>query len=239
MQRAMDSLDGFLKRHRRAVLAVWTVAIVAGIPFAARQTEHLSSGGFGVPGSGSKAVDNQIARFPGVSHDQLAVVLRVSEERGLRPALARVERLVGDEDHVALSAAAKQRALSQAGRAVVIVPLELSGTREDTANLAVDLHKSLEPGVERNGVTAYLVGQEALWAGMQDVSKEQLASAERVGFPIVLLILLVVFGSFAAAALPLTLGFASVLVTGSVCWWLSKRTGMSVFVIIYASLVGI
>src|SRR3954469_25935678 len=125
MQRAMDNLDGFLKRHSKAVLACWVVAIVAAVPFAARQTDHLSSGGFGVQGSGSKAVDDELARFPGVSRDQLAVVLRVRNGHGLRPALARVERLVKAESHVELTAAAKRRALAQAGRAIVIVPLAL------------------------------------------------------------------------------------------------------------------
>src|SRR4051812_10161733 len=148
----MDTLDGFLKRHRRAVLVAWLVAIVAAVPFAARQTDHLSSGGFGVPGSGSKEVDDQLGRFPGVPHDQLAVVLRVRDERGLRPALGRVERLVADESHVGLTADAKRRALAQSHRPIVVVPLELTGTREQSANLAVDLHKKIEPGKERDGV---------------------------------------------------------------------------------------
>src|SRR3954451_490586 len=103
MQRAMDTLDGFLKRHTKAVLGVWLVAILAAVPCAARQTEHLSSGGFGVPGSGSKAVDNDLARFPGVSRDQLAVVLRLSDPRGLDPALARIQRLVRERAHVQLA----------------------------------------------------------------------------------------------------------------------------------------
>ena len=38
---------------------------------------------------------------------------------------------------------------------------------------------------------------------MQDLSKKDLEKAEATGFPIVLLILLAGFGSFAAAALPL------------------------------------
>ena len=99
MQRAMDTLDAFLKRHRRAVLAAWAVAIVVALPFAARQTDHLSSGGFGVPGSGSKKVDDELGRFPGVSHDDLAVVLRVRDPRGLPPEMACVTRLVRKESH--------------------------------------------------------------------------------------------------------------------------------------------
>jgi RND superfamily putative drug exporter len=239
MQRAMDTLDGFLKRHRRAVLVAWLVAIVAAVPFAARQTEHLSSGGFGVPGSGSQAVDAALGRFPGVSRDQLAVVLQVRDPGKVRPALARLDQLLAGRPHVELTPAAKRTALSQASRPIVVVPLRVSGTLEQSANLAVDLHKDLEPGRARDGVVYYLVGQEALWAGMQDVSKHQLASAERVGFPIVLLILLAVFGSLAAALLPLALGAASVLVTGAVIWWLSQQLEMSVFVTNVASMIGI
>jgi RND superfamily putative drug exporter len=60
-----------------------------------------------------------------------------------------------------------------------------------------------------------------------------------VGFPIVFIILVAVFGSLAAAVLPLALGFTSVLVTGGVIWWLSQQTDMSVFVTNTASMIGI
>jgi RND superfamily putative drug exporter len=239
MQRAMDILDGFLRRHKRAVLLAWLVAIVAAVPFAARQTDHLSSGGFGVHGSGSKMVDDALGRFPGVSHDQLAVVLRTSDPRKIGPALDRLERLIAGRRYVELTPAAKRTALAQSQKPIVVVTLKVTGTREQSANVAVHLHRDLDPGVSHAGVRSYLVGQEALWAGMQDVSKQQLASAERVGFPIVLLILLAVFGSLAAALLPLALGFASVLVTGAAIWWLSQQLEMSVFVTNVASMIGI
>ena len=74
---------------------------------------------------------------------------------------------------------------------------------------------------------------------MQELSKEDLAKAETAGFPIVLLILLLVFGSLAAAALPLALGFVSVLVTGALIFALSQTMEMSVFVTNMASMIGI
>ena len=91
----------------------------------------------------------------------------------------------------------------------------------------------------RDGVTTHLVGQGALWAAMQELSKEDLAKAESAGFPVVLLILLFVFGSLAAAALPLALGFVSVLVTGALIYVLSQSMEMSVFVTNMASMIGI
>ncbi len=54
-----------------------------------------------------------------------------------------------------------------------------------------------------------------------------------------LIILLVVFGSLAAAALPLALGVASVVVTGAIVFFLSQVYGMSTFVTNMASMLGI
>src|SRR5206468_11558015 len=90
-----------------------------------------------------------------------------------------------------------------------------------------------------DGVEPYLVGQQALWAGMQDLSKHDLEKAEFTGFPIVLLILLAVFGSLVAATLPLVLGFVSVGLTGAGIFFLSQATEMSVFVTNVASMIGI
>ena len=58
---------------------------------------------------------------------------------------------------------------------------------------------------------------------MQEVAKEDVETAERAGFPIVALILLAVFGSLAAASLPLALGFVAVLVTGALIYVLVAR----------------
>src|SRR5438309_399502 len=81
----------------------------------------------------------------------------------------------------------------------------------------------------RHGVSIHLVGEGALYAGLQAVTKKGLASAEGVGLPVVLLILVAVFGSLAAASLPLLLGLFSVLITGALIFFLSQTMEMSVF----------
>jgi RND superfamily putative drug exporter len=101
------------------------------------------------------------------------------------------------------------------------------------------LREEIDPGTAQGGVTPYLAGQPTIWAGMQELSKEDLAKAEASGFPIVALILLVVFGSLAAAALPLALGFVSVIVTGALIYFISLEMSTSVFVTNMASMIGI
>ena len=101
------------------------------------------------------------------------------------------------------------------------------------------MRENLELDAEGAAVPLHLVGQSALWAGLQELSKEDLEQAEIIGLPIVLIVLLAVFGSLAAAALPLALGVASVVVTGAIVFWLSKVYGMSIFVTNMASMLGI
>src|SRR4051794_6420648 len=243
MQAAMDRLEAVLERRRWLVLGVWVVLLLASAPFAAKETDHLTSGGFSVPGSGSAAVDRSLKRFDSAQRDSLAVVLAQkpgSSAAGVRREVDRVGRIAARLPHTELSARDAATAKKQTGTAsIVVIPLEVSGTQDQLSDLAVDFRSALGPGQAHHGVQPYLVGQQALWAGMQDLSKEDLAAAETTGFPIVLLILLAVFGSLAAAVLPLALGFVSVALTGAAIFFLSQATEMSVFVTNVASMIGI
>ena len=238
----MDRLAGFLERRRWFVLAAWLLVLLAALPFAAKQTDHLTSGGFEVPGSQSQVVSENVTRFEGAQRDQLAVVLarrEAGDAAAVRAEVDRVGRIADELPNVDLSPQAAARAKRDAASAsITVVPLEVTGDRDRVADMAVDFRDELGTAA-RGGVEPHLVGQQALWAGMQDLTKEDLESAERIGFPVVLLILLAVFGSLAAAALPLALGFASVMITGASVYFLSQATPMSVFVTNIASMIGI
>ncbi|HEX8647175.1 MAG TPA: MMPL family transporter [Thermoleophilaceae bacterium] len=238
----MDRLSDFVERRRRLVALAWLVLLIAAMPFAAMQTEHLTSGGFSSPGSGSANVDRAIPSFPGVEREGLAALLALDREadRGdVDAAIARVREEVRASERVELLGGGGEPRIQRAGDVrAVMVPLRVGGSRNEVADAVVDLRKELKDGASPN-VEIQLIGQEALWAGMQDVTKEDLASAEFTGFPVVLLILLAVFGSLAAAVLPLALGFAAVMLTGAEIWLLSQQTDMSVFVTNTASMIGI
>jgi uncharacterized membrane protein YdfJ with MMPL/SSD domain len=242
MQALMDRLAAFLERRRWVVLAAWLLLLLAALPFAARQTEHLTSGGFEVPGSQSQVVDQNVTRFEGAQGDNLAVVLARREgatTAGVRAEIDRVARIAERLPHAEVSSEAAAAAKRDAATAsITVVPLAVEGDKDQTADLAVDFRDELGTKA-RGGVEPHLVGQQALWAGMQDLTKEDLESAETIGFPVVLLILLAVFGSLAAASLPLALGFASVAITGAAIYFLSQATPMSVFVTNIASMIGI
>jgi uncharacterized membrane protein YdfJ with MMPL/SSD domain len=243
MRDFMVRLAGFLGRRRRWVLAGWFAVVAVALPIASHQTDHLTGGGFDVPGSESKAVSDSLENDFSDKSGGIAVLLQAEDgaSRAARAAaVGRVRHAVAGLDRVTLPSATTRRAevaLQRTGTA--LLPLHSGKSSDRQIDSAADLREELDPGAPVNGVRAYLAGQPTIWAGMQELSKKDLSKAEAGGFPIVAIILLVVFGSLAAAALPLVLGFVSVMVTGALIYFISLQVETSVFVTNMASMIGI
>src|SRR4051794_33593577 len=106
----MLRLDRGLARRRWLVLGAWVAALAVAIPFAAHQTDHLTGGGFGVPGSQSARVASLVGQqFGEAGRAKLAAVL-VSRPgapaAAVRTALARVQSAAGAAPDVSLTPAA-------------------------------------------------------------------------------------------------------------------------------------
>src|SRR5687767_13756577 len=101
MQQLMLRLDGRLRRRQWLVLGAWVAVLVAAAPLAAKQSEHLSGGGFGVPGSDSQRVVDAVEQdFEGVERTQLAAVLAPSPGASAGDLRAGVARVARAADHV-------------------------------------------------------------------------------------------------------------------------------------------
>ncbi|HET9185470.1 MAG TPA: MMPL family transporter, partial [Solirubrobacterales bacterium] len=242
MRDAMSRLAGSLGRRRRWVLAGWVLVVALALPLASKQTDHLTGGGFDVPGSQSMRVSEALQDEFGSQADGIAVLLKAAPgaSAGQRAeAISRVRAKVAGLAQVSLPPAAAIRARRQLQHGeIALLPLRSDLSSDELIDPAATLRERIDPGAAAP-VTPYLVGQPTIWAGMQEISKTDLQKAESGGFPIVALILLVVFGSLAAAVLPLALGFVSVLVTGALIYFISLQMNTSVFVTNMASMIGI
>ncbi len=243
MRDFMVKLAGFLGRRRRWVLAGWVVVVALALPISMHQTDHLTGGGFDVPGSESKAVSDSLKSDFGDESGNMAVLLQAesgADQAQRAAAVGRVRKAVAGLDEVSLPSATVHRAeLALQHSDTAMLPLFSEKSSDRQIDSAAELREDLEPGTAVDGVTTYLAGQPTIWAGMQELSKEDLKKAEAGGFPIVAIILLVIFGSLAAAVLPLVLGFVSVIVTGALIYFLSQQIETSVFVTNMASMIGI
>ena len=245
----LRALHGWVGRHRVVVLVIWAALVAAAIPFALTQSDNLTGGGFAVPGSASERVETAVQNGVPVVYrpTTLAAVLiapKGTPLRDYRAALAALKAAARATPHVDLEPPIAEAGLYMARTkpgAPVIVPLRLDADEFHAPDVAKVLRKELglADGRTYGAVRLHLVGAGALWAGMVDLTKDDLAKAERVGFPIVALILFAVFGSLAAAALPLLIGGVSVLVTGALIAILARHYTMTFYVPNMASMIGL
>src|SRR3954468_9405571 len=116
----MRRLDALVHRRRRLVLAALAVVLLAALPPAAHQSNHLTGGGFGVPGSQSDRVEKAVAAdFDRTKAATLGAVLvpgRGARAGGMRPALDRRGRPAAAAPDVALTAPARRAAERQLAR---------------------------------------------------------------------------------------------------------------------------
>src|SRR5436190_22944239 len=92
----MVNLSGFLTRRRWWVVGAWLITVIIAAPLAAKQTDHLSGGGFDVPGSQSQTVETAATkRFTSTEAGRIAVVLQPGPAVTQEQAAAAVKRLEG------------------------------------------------------------------------------------------------------------------------------------------------
>lgn len=252
MQKLLVKLDGLLQRRRKLFLTLWVLVLLVALPFSIHQSDHLTGGGFEAPGSQSVTVEQTIERdFPGVARATLVAVLvpqRHIRSGDLVAAIQGINQKISRVEGVSSTPAGYRGALAQARlqpNQPVVVPLTMPGGEQEAIDIARKLRTALrikgsEPGRVTDGqIDVHLGGQGALWAALQEEAKKDVATAEARGFPIIAIILLAVFGSLVAAALPLSLGFAAVTITGALIYALSLSTEMSIYVTNMASMIGI
>lgn len=240
-------LSGNLRRHRWLVFGCWLLALLPSIYLAITQSNQLTGGGFEVADSQSLRVQTQLK-------DHYA------QEGSSALALVAAPRADATYDDMTAAVAVLEQAAQQVSSVEVlsnpnqpppapdrpyVVSLRLGFDNSGAVDIARQLRAKIgvdgdKPGTIDNGrVRLYVIGQGALGAAAQTSTKQDIAAAERWNLPIVLMVLIAVFGSLAAAAIPLALGVCTVAVTMGVVYLLSTLTTMSVFVTSTVSMFGI
>ena len=111
-------------------------------------------------------------------------------------------------------------------------------------SIAPDDSPAALPGIRERlvqppGLDVQLAGGPAFYGDVQSVSESDLRRSEVVSLPLAALALLLVFGSVAAAALPLVVGGAAVVVALAAIFVVGSVTPMSIFVLNLATLLGL
>jgi putative drug exporter of the RND superfamily len=238
---SFDRLGRFAVRRRWWIVAAWAVVILGAIPLAPRAPGALSAGGFILDDLESARTKQVLQQQLGVEPSAFVLVYTSDTLTAGTPAwLAAVDAATRD----VAAAPHVTRVLSH-----VLAPSQVSADRHTAydivfLDLPPDDSPSAIPPVEARlhqvpGLTVSIGGGPAFYGDVQTVTETDLRRSELISLPLAAIALLVVFGSAVAAAVPLAVGGAAVLVALAAIFVVASITPMSIFVLNLATLLGL
>ncbi|WP_029391452.1 MMPL family transporter [Streptomyces xiaopingdaonensis] len=239
----LGRLASFIHRHARGVLVLAAVAVVAMGALGAGAFGKLQSGGFEDPSSPSDRARVLIdERFGGEPN---LVLLVEPQEGGLDSAAVRRagEKLTAGleaEQHISHVASywgpgGGGLVSRDGGKALILAHVQGGSTTVEDRTEAVTGRWSGEAGPLR----VQSGGGAALNRDVSAQVSSDLALAETIAVPVTLVLLVLAFGSFLAALLPLAIGLIAVVGTFAELYLLGSVTDVSVFAINLTTALGL
>jgi len=234
-------LGRFSVRRRWWIVGAWLVILAIALPLAPNIVGKLRAGGFILD-------DLESARAKALLQDELDVppsalvvvfhsdTLRAGS-REFETAAALAVRDVSQAPFVVrvFSHALAPRQVSPDGRTAYDIVFLSSPPDDSPAALPGIAARLAHPP----GLDVELAGGPAFYGDVQSVSESDLRRSELISLPLAALALLIVFGSVVAAAVPLIVGGAAVLVALAAIFLIASATPMSIFVLNLATLLGL
>lgn len=233
--------------HVRVVAIGWVVVALGLGVFAPKVETALSGAGWQANGSESVQARQLIqANFAGLSSSALMVVVHSQGQTvsapGFRQTVARVQAVLRSNTHVAsVQSPRPGSSISQDGHTAVV----MAGAKGDPTAMvaAADTLKSKLKAVGRADVTVSLTGASGMWSDFNTANRKAMMKSELISWPVTLAILVLAFGSLAAAGLPLLLTILGLVASAGLLTVLTHGFEISIwamnFALMFALALGI
>ncbi len=215
----LRSITGFAVRRPIVVILAWVTVLAAGFGIGTGVFESLTSDTGVVPGSESAHAEERVDHVAPQPDTITAVITGPASSAAVDTALAGVAAQPGIES---VSPAVP----SQAGDAVLVEVALSPGLEDDGEEEAAAAAERLE---SIDATSVVVAGGPLSDVEFSDTAQEDVARAEMLSMPVVLILLLVVFGGVLAAGLPLLIAIVGVGSTFGILFTFSQVTDVSVY----------
>ncbi|WP_030167639.1 MULTISPECIES: MMPL family transporter [Actinomycetes] len=238
----INSLAHRLVRSARVILVLSLLATVLAGVFAFTVFSNLATQGYDNPASDSSLAAELVDQEFGGSPDLVFLVHanagRVDSAEAMSAGRTLTNELAADSSLTAVTSYFDSGAptlLSRDGSdAVILAQLKgPDGTREEQANVILDTYNDSTHGA----VSVLVGGPEGLDLGRQTTA--DIALAETIAVPLVLILLVIVFGSAVAALLPVLVALISIIGSLALLNALTQFTDVSIFAINLVTALGL
>jgi RND superfamily putative drug exporter len=227
-------------KHPKLVLAVVGAFALLAVAIGHDVEHHLKAAGFTDPASESEQATNQLTDALGYdANPGIVLVVRAPDGGKLNTGSPVLQGQVGRlSDEVAKARyvgrvvdplrdpAANPELIAADGRSLVVLGFLSTADRESAGGFAAE---DVQIAVDRSKLDVQMGGYAPSFNEVNDQTKTDLTKAELIAFPLLALLLLVVFRGVVAAAIPLLIGGISIVGTLFVLRIMSTFVDTSVF----------
>jgi putative drug exporter of the RND superfamily len=242
----LGRLGGWTASHARAVAIAWAVIVVALGVFAPKVETALSGAGWQANGSESVGARSLIqADFAGLSSSALMVVVdsprQTTDSPAFRQTVTRVERILGADSRVSRVQVPRQAGISADRHTALVIGAAKGDPTQMVA--AADRLKSKLTAAGTSGVSVSLTGASGMWSDFNSANRSAMLRSELFSWPVTLAILVLAFGSLAAAGMPLLLTILGLVASAGLLSLLTYGFEISIwamnFALMFALALGI
>ncbi|MGH3311439.1 MAG: MMPL family transporter [Streptomyces sp.] len=233
----MKQLTQLAARRPKTVIAAWLLVVALAVPFALQLTGALKAGGFSNPRSASVDAQHTLEKAFNEAPNSLLVVLH--DKDGAAEKSVPAARTAAQRDGVAQITDYRTHPewLSEDGRTTFI---QVGFTSDNTTvqNLVPTVQDDVAEKAA-TGVQVDVTGAPALDYSLNMNSQEDAARAEMIAFPVLFVVLLLVFRSVAAMIVPLALAGITLVITQAIGFGLANVTDVNNLFTNIVSMVGL
>ena len=223
----------FVHRRRRAVLLIALVGVVFAVVWGTGVFSQLqTAGGFVAPGSESQTADNLAMSTFGRDAGDVVVLYssphQVVQSPKFRAAVTTTLASLPQSDVASTTtywSSGSSRLISASGHETYAV-VELAGPTDAARQDSYDRIKS---NLRAPGLTTRVGGLVPTNETISTQTTKDIRTAESLSFPVLLILLLLIFGSLTAAGLPLAIGAVGILGSFTALRVLTLFTSVSIF----------
>lgn len=236
----LSALARTATRRPLTVIALWVVFLLLGFGLGTGVFGRLSDNVPEVPGTESEAAAQYLDRVDPAGDSVTAVVEGTAvSDPGLR---AQVERAVSEVREIAGVAAVPDPyttpGLTAEDGQALIIPVALEGGLDDE-----DEERTLDDTVDRiqriDAPEVHVSGGPLLGLQIGEKAQEDVKNAELISLPVVLALLLVVFGGLRSALMPLVIAVSGIAGAFLALFLFSEVTDISVYAIQVTTMLGL
>lgn len=224
----MHTFAKFLSRVYKPIALLWIVLFITMTFFAIRLPGLLEGDGFQMDGEHQAVTDIVSEKFDMPKETMFVIFNNTSDEK-IEKTLENIENLKLTSEIVS---PLEDEALKK--EQVSYAMLHFDNEAENMSQIVSDVRNAIG---DQKGIS--LTGASALAKDINEASQKDLITAEAIGLPIAIIVLLFAFGTVVASIVPIIIGLATVVTSFGILTLLGGKIDLSIFILNIIPMLGL